>query len=187
MRTRDPDKIQRIKDATIRLILREGIENASVSKIAREAGVSPATIYVYYDSKEEMLAEVYREYARQSYLYMMHGIRPEMSGRDLIDSLVRNYFSFSIEHEEIFSFVEQCTHCPTLSETVSLEECSYDVLDLFSRLQERGEMRPFSHTNLGAVIFAPVRYLVMNRKYTPDDSRSELDELVAMLQRMLLM
>ena len=110
------------------------------------------------------------------------------STKEIIAALRRgDYFSFSIEHEEIFSFVEQCTHCPTLSETVSLKECSYDVLDLFSRLQERGEIRPFSHTNLGAVIFAPVRYLVMNRKYTPDDSRSELDELVAMLQRMLLM
>ena len=36
------------------LILREGINGASVYKIAREAGVSPATIYIYYASKEEI-------------------------------------------------------------------------------------------------------------------------------------
>ena len=50
MRTRDYDKQQRIKEAMIRLILREGINGASVAKIAREAGVSPATFYIYYDS-----------------------------------------------------------------------------------------------------------------------------------------
>ncbi|MCR4894101.1 MAG: TetR/AcrR family transcriptional regulator, partial [Eubacteriales bacterium] len=43
MRTKDPDKQKRIKDAVVELILREGIDGASVSKIAREAGVSPAT------------------------------------------------------------------------------------------------------------------------------------------------
>ena len=63
MRIRDCSKQQRIKEAMVRLILREGIDGTSVSKIAKEAGVSPATIYVYYNSKEEMLAEVFREYS----------------------------------------------------------------------------------------------------------------------------
>ena len=60
MRTRDYDKQQRIKEAMIRLILREGINGASVAKIAREAGVSPATIYIYYESKEDMLSAAFR-------------------------------------------------------------------------------------------------------------------------------
>ena len=61
MRTRDYDKQQRIKEAMVRLILREGINGASVAKIAREAGVSPATIYIYYDSKEALLSAAFRE------------------------------------------------------------------------------------------------------------------------------
>ena len=60
MRTRDPEKQKKIKEATVRLILREGINGASVAKIAREAEVSPATIYVYYDSKESMLSEIFQ-------------------------------------------------------------------------------------------------------------------------------
>jgi len=46
MRIKDADKQQRIKEAMVRLFLREGIDGTSISKIAREAGVSPATIYV---------------------------------------------------------------------------------------------------------------------------------------------
>ena len=61
MRNRDLEKQQRIKRATVELILREGIAGASVSKIAKRAGVSAATIYVYYNSKEAMLSEVYSE------------------------------------------------------------------------------------------------------------------------------
>ena len=40
MRTKDQDKQQRIKDAVVHLILREGIDSMSISKIAREAGIS---------------------------------------------------------------------------------------------------------------------------------------------------
>ena len=72
MRSKDEKKQQRIKEAMVRLILREGIDGISVSKIAREAGVSSATIYVYYDSKEDMLAEVFREYSTAPYRYLMN-------------------------------------------------------------------------------------------------------------------
>ena len=70
MRTRDFDKQQRIKEAIVTVFLREGINGASISKIAQEASVSPATIYVYYSNKEEMLAEVFKEYSHQSYYYL---------------------------------------------------------------------------------------------------------------------
>ena len=185
MRTRDYEKQQRIKEAMVRLILREGINGASVSKIAREAGVSPATIYIYYTSKEDLLSAAFREYSHQSYQYLDRRLRPEMGPAELIESIVRGYYAYSVEHEEIFSFVEQCSRCPTLSERVSEEECSCDILDLLHAYQARGILKPFSDRNMGAVLFAPVRFLAMDR-CLPDESDDELSELVRMLQRLLL-
>ena len=186
VRLRDEDKQRRIKEAMVNLILREGIEGTSVSKIAREAGVSAATIYVYYDSKEEMLAEIFREYSRQPYQYILQRVRPEMDGNELIETLVRGCYAFSTEHEEVFSFVEQCSRCPTLSERVCEEDCSCDVLDLIHRYQEMGAMRQCSDWNMGAMLFAPVRWLAMNRRTLQPDPDRYLDELVRMLQEMLL-
>ena len=185
VRIKDENKQQRIKDAVVSLILREGIDGASVSKIAREAGVSAATIYVYYNSKEDMLSEVFREYAIAPYRYVMQRIDPAMDGRALIDAIVRGCYSFSCEHEEIFSFVEQCSRCPTLSESVSEEACSCDILDLIHAYQARGVFRPYSDWNLGAVLFAPVRFLAMNRSAIGEGDES-LAELVRMLQTLLL-
>ena len=185
MRIKDQDKQRRIKDAMVRLILEEGIDGTSVSKIAREAGVSPATIYVYYDSKEEMLAEVFREYSHAPYHYLMQRVDPAMDGRALIEAIVRGYYAFSREHEEIFSFVEQCSRCPTLSEYVAEDECCCNVFDLLHAYQARGVMRPYSDRNLGAVLFAPVRFLANNR--CPHSSGEDpLAELVRMLQTLLL-
>lgn len=185
MRSKDQEKQQRIKDAMVRLILREGIDGTSISKIAREANVSPATIYVYYSSKEEMLAEVFREYSRAPYRYLMQRLRPEMDGSAVIEEIVRGCFRFSLEHEEIFSFVEQCSRCPTLSERVSEEECCCDIFDLIHAYQAQGVIRPYSDWSMGAVLFAPVRFLAMNR-CTLRAGEEQLAELVRMLQELLL-
>ena len=182
---KDENKQQRIKEAMVRLILREGIDGISVSKIAKEAGVSPATIYVYYASKEEMLAEVFREYSTAPYRYVMQRVSTDMDGGTLIETIVRGCFSFSREHEEIFSFVEQCSRCPTLSERVSEEECSCDIFDVIHAYQARGILRPWSDWNMGAVLFAPVRFLANNR-CEENAGEEQLTELIQMLQRLLL-
>lgn len=186
MRTRDLEKQKRIKEAMVQLFLREGMSSASIAKIAKEAGVSPATIYIYYDSKEAMMAEVFHEYSQRSYGYMMHCVRPEMTGRELIDAIVRGYYSFSREYEDVFSFVEQCSLCPTLSQVVSLKECCCDIMDLFHRYQRQGIMKDISESVLGAVLFAPVKQLAHDHKSPASKQQKELDELIGLLQDLLV-
>ena len=185
MRTKDYDKQHRSKEALIRVTLQEGMSGASISKIAREAGVSPATIYVYYDSKEAMLADIFAEYSHQSYHYLMDRVDPKMAAADLIDAIVRGYYAYSTEHEEVFSFVEQCSRCPTLSEQVSEQECCCEIFDLFHTYQDRGLIRRCSDASLAAVLFAPVRFLANNSCLQAADPDAQLSELVQMLQQLL--
>ena len=186
MRTKDQDKQQRIKDAVVHLILREGIDGMSISKIAREAGVSPATIYVYYNSKDEMLSEVFQEYSRRPYQYLVRQVRPDMEGPELIETIVRGSYRFSREHEEIFSFVEQCSRCPGVSETVSEPECCCGIFDLIHEYQRQGILNRYSDQNYAAVLFAPVRFLATERSCGKSGAEEQLSELVRMLQRMLV-
>ena len=187
MRTRDLDKQQRIKKAIVSVILKEGINGASVAKIAQEASVSPATIYVYYANKEEMLAEVFKEYSHQSYSYLMMQMQPEMSGNELIESIVRGVFSYTVEHEEAFSFVEQCSRCPTLEQTVCESDCCCEVFDVIHEYQRRGIVRKYSDPSLYAVLFSPVRFLAQNSRRMRYDANQQLDELVKMMQDLLLL
>ena len=186
MRTKDQDKLQRIKEATVRLILREGIDGASVSKIAKEANVSPATIYIYYDSKEEMLSKVFKEYSRQSYQYLVQHIHPQMEAGELIEVIVRESYTYFVENEEIFSFVEQCSRCPTLCEKVCERECTNELMTLIHEYQRDGRIRACSDWNLWAMIFAPVRFLAMKNKGMDCSCNANLDELVQMIQSVFI-
>ena len=184
MRRRDADKERRVREAVVRLTLRDGMEGCSIAKIAREAGVSPATIYIYYDSKEALLSAAFREYSRQSYQYLDRRLRPGMGASELIEAIVRGCYAYAVEHEEVFSFVEQCAHCPTLAEYVSQQECFCGIFELLHRYQAMGLLRRCSDMTLAALLFAPVRFLAANSKGA--SAESQLRELVVMLQRLLL-
>ena len=58
MRRKDDEKEQRIRRSVITLMLKEGFNVTSIAKIAKMAGVSPATVYIYYENKEDMLQDI---------------------------------------------------------------------------------------------------------------------------------
>ena len=107
-----------------------------------------------------------------------------MGAAELIEAIVRGCYTYTVEHEEVFSFVEQCARCPTLSEYVSQQECCCGIFDLIHQYPAHGLIRRCSDLNLAAVLFAPVRFLAANHKGGPVEP--QLRELVAMLQRLLL-
>lgn len=57
----DPNKLQQIKQATIETIVKLGLENATISTIAREAGVSEGYLYRHYASKQDLINSLFQE------------------------------------------------------------------------------------------------------------------------------
>ena len=55
MRTKDENKRQQIEQAVIKLVNTIGYFNISMSKIAKETGMSASMLYVYYEYQEDML------------------------------------------------------------------------------------------------------------------------------------
>ncbi|MBE5985782.1 MAG: TetR/AcrR family transcriptional regulator, partial [Paenibacillaceae bacterium] len=88
MRRKDDEKVRNIKEAVIKLILQEGFHGTSVSKIARLAGVSPATVYIYYENKDVMLHDIYLEYSEEIYDYLLDSMKQELEGRRQIELLI---------------------------------------------------------------------------------------------------
>ena len=58
---RAAEKRRQILDAAIRVFARQGFHSARVSDIAEEAGVAYGLVYHYFDSKDQMLNELFSE------------------------------------------------------------------------------------------------------------------------------
>lgn len=59
MRKIDEQKKLKIKAAVIDLVEQNGLTNLTTAKVAQTAGVSPATLYIYYQDKTDMLSRIY--------------------------------------------------------------------------------------------------------------------------------
>ncbi|MBQ1418965.1 MAG: hypothetical protein IIY95_06110, partial [Firmicutes bacterium] len=95
------------------------------------------------------------------------------------------YYDYTLEHQEVYSFVEQCSRCPGLAEYVSEPDCCCGVFDVLHAYQRRGELKAYSDLGLAAVLFAPVQFLARSSDCV-QSAQMQLDELVAMLQDLLL-
>ena len=90
-------KRRQIMDGAREVFLSGGFDGASMNDIARAAGVSKGTLYVYFDSKEQLFEDLIREDRRQQAERICGGIALSGEPRDvlyrfgrrLIDVLVR--------------------------------------------------------------------------------------------------
>ena len=53
------EKIAKMTDAAVEIVLAEGFDKLSVRDVANKAGVAPATAYTYFSSKGHLVAEVF--------------------------------------------------------------------------------------------------------------------------------
>jgi len=89
---RDPDKPQQIIEAAVRVFARKGYFNSRVSDVAREAGIAAGTIYLYFDTKEEILITLFREKMAAFVSALRKAIAEERDAVAKLRRLVRLHF-----------------------------------------------------------------------------------------------
>jgi AcrR family transcriptional regulator len=61
MRPKNLVKEQAIRTMALQIIAEEGLENLTMQKLAKAAGISPRTIYIKYRDKEDLLVKLFIE------------------------------------------------------------------------------------------------------------------------------
>jgi len=186
MRRKDDGKEKSIKEAVVKLILELGFHGTSISKIAKEAGVSPATVYIYYENKEIMLRDIYHEYSEEIFNYLLDMVYEDMDGRELIEMLARGYYTYIKENGEIFHFVDQFSSCPALANHCLERQGIHDLNNLFEEMKEKRVLKDIQNANLIAILFYPVKSIAI-KKYTCEVEQANLlKEMILIIQDALL-
>lgn len=186
MRQKDDEKKQRIENAVIQLILEQGFNGLSMSKIAKQADVCPATVYTYFDNKDSMLQEIYVEYSEDVYDYLLEHVNRNMSGRQIIDSLIRSYYTYLIEYRDVFSYVKQYSMVTSLAENCCGAKGSSYITEIIENLKREHVIRNYSNEILEAVIFYPVQSIAASKTQNAANKERELEELIEIIQNALL-
>lgn len=84
---RAEDRRQRLLEAAERCFIASGFHGARMAQIAKEARMSPGHIYHYFDSKEEIIAEMVRAHVDEKQCMLE---RFEAAGDKVVDRMVED-------------------------------------------------------------------------------------------------
>lgn len=161
MRHKDDSKREAISNAAIDLITSSGFADTSMSKIAKAANVSPATIYVYFENKEDMLNQLYLMAKRESSEAMLAGIEEEMPVGAAFELIWKNFCRYMLEQPVKFAFTEQFANSPLVNRVSKEESMAYyePMVALFERGKQEGIFKDIPLEVCAAFMIAPLMYL----------------------------
>ena len=134
MRTRDQKKYNAVVKSSIELTNKLGFSGISISKIAKQANVSPATIYIYFKNKEDLLTVIYNNIRKKAGNSVLTNIDANMSIEERFNAIWINSFSFYLNHPEYIQYREQFEQTKMMEDikTDEFELINY-VVELFTR------------------------------------------------------
>lgn len=165
MRIKDEHKQDAIVQATIELVNEIGFAAASVSKIAKKANVSPATLYIYYKNKEDLLVSSYIDIKKAFGNAICKGIDFEQPIRDILYTVWYNAIKFISQNREIFNYTEQFSSSPynELVNHSELEKAFEPIMNVIVKGIQQKIIKDVSFDILFAFIFFPI-FSLSNKK-----------------------
>lgn len=166
-RTKSNEKRIALLNATLYLVNNNGFHDAPMSKIAKMADVSPATIYIYFENKQDLINKLYLEtkasFSDDAFKDYSENL-PVQKGFELI---WRNIAQFKIQQVEKAAFLSQCDNTNTMIDEASRHEGLKNLqplLDLWERGQKEGLIKNISPYLLYAYTIYPLAFLMTMQK-----------------------
>lgn len=160
MRYKDNHKKEAIYQATILLLNKEGFSSTSMSKIAKHAGVSASTIYIYFENKDNMLKKLYLD-TKQKMSSKMFTDTTNDDAKTALAKVIRNYLDFILANKDAFLFLQQFTNSPYMTELDDREASTYftPMYQLVKKGQKEGIFKDVDTDLLFAYIEPPITEL----------------------------
>jgi AcrR family transcriptional regulator len=167
MRTRDENKIEAIFQQALEMIVNEGFDGFSMQKLAKAAGVSPATIYIYFKDKEDLLLQMNKRLCDQYFVYILSDFDPDTM--DFATGLAiqwKRRAKYAIDHPDIAHFMEHFSFTPLQHKSVKMRDKHFHkVMHRFvNKAIENKELVNMPFEVYWSIAFAPLFNLIKLHK-----------------------
>jgi TetR/AcrR family transcriptional regulator, cholesterol catabolism regulator len=171
------EKRTKIREAAAKLFAEKGFENTTTRDIAGAAGINNASLYYYFDSKEQLLYQILEEVIRTG-LQRMTEI--EQSAKPLKEKLaltLRIHTTAAVDFDKMKLLVhDQRSLSPGHRKELNQKQSEYvsRLIAILQQLRDQGEMLDIDLTVCAYAFFGMVSWAY--RWYRPD-GKVKLEEL----------
>lgn len=162
MRTRDENKEHAIRDKAIEIVVKDGLDGLSMQKLAKAAGVSPATIYIYYKDREDLIIQLGLEASTALLASSLKGFNPDMPFEEGLKIQWRNRADYFLKNPMQVEFIEQLRYSPIYPKVMnSLITTFGEIMGKFvNNAIKRKELVTLPFEVYWSVAFAPLYQLI---------------------------
>ncbi|CAM1333161.1 TetR/AcrR family transcriptional regulator [Tenacibaculum aestuariivivum] len=160
------DKKNALIKATIELVNNNGFHATPMSKIAKMANVSPATIYLYFENKQDLVNQTYIEVKAKYTNYAFETYNENMAIETGFKVIWNRIAEFKLNECENAMFLAQCDNTPIIDELSRQQGIKHlqPLLDLWSRGKKEEVIKPVSDYILYAYAINPLSFLMISQK-----------------------
>lgn len=155
------DKVSAILEATLGCISSEGFHATPMSMIAQKAGIGVGTIYRYFENKEILINELFKEIKRKIMQAMLHNYDEKRPFEERFKHLWKNLIYFYMTHPDEFRFVEQHRYAPYMSSLTREESFMImsPVMMFFIEAKRAKAMKDLPLYTIIALCYGPITIL----------------------------
>lgn len=115
MRPKDENKEIVIRQKAIELIVSKGFDGLSMQKLAKLANISASTIYVYFDSREDLVAKLYIDIVDKFEKDALNNFDPDVKFEDGLWLQWKNRLNNITKNPLQYQFYEQFRSSPLIN------------------------------------------------------------------------
>ena len=166
MRPKNLEKEAAIRTTALRIIAEEGLENLTMQKLAKEAQISPRTIYIKYKDKDDLLIKLFIDEVLGVYEQaVLENFSESMELEAGVKRVWLNAFHYFIRHKPAFVLMQYGKSSPLLNK--AFQERDIRQGQFFAPIHRflaqqvlLGVIRDFPFEVHRALLFAPLLDLV---------------------------
>ncbi|MCF6182488.1 TetR/AcrR family transcriptional regulator [Lutibacter sp.] len=178
-RVKSNEKRTALLNATLSLINNNGFHDAPMSKIAKLADISPATIYIYFECKQDLINQLYLEVKAAFSKHAFLNFTKELPVKKGFENIWYQIADFKLTHVEESNFLSLCDNAPMVDDHILKKGLKHlqPLLILWERGQKEGIIKPISLYILYAFTIYPLAFLTnMKQKKACEFDKIKLDE-----------
>lgn len=112
MRVKDSDKRAAIKLATFEIVAEQGLSAIKMADIARRVGVSPSTLYVYFENKEDLVKTLFQEVLHDMVTHVVKDFDPGRPFKVNLKQIWETYLNYLVDNYLMLIFYESVKNSP---------------------------------------------------------------------------
>ncbi|GAC1530284.1 MAG: TetR/AcrR family transcriptional regulator [Sediminibacterium sp.] len=140
MKPKDDKKTHQIFQATLGLVMENGLAGVKMCEIATEAGIATGTLYIYFKNKDELINALFAACRKASIENYFKKYDPAVPFEKGFRTVWANILRYRTKEFEAAVFMDQCYHSPFINEcTMKLtKQLTHPMFKLIERGKEEG-------------------------------------------------